>query len=478
MQKEHVVKTDNNVQSTLESFFGKIAETDSNRYVSSKNGMSDALSLTRMGKPILDNIEDRIGGVINIRGDGGCTDSASLFSLLLTCIAENKMEYFKEYLDQLIKESENILEGYDNKGFDITFKEKTVDKDAFRAHIENLKEKMKVMSIKDFIDEFQNTAVENLKPDSARLSWIALSRVTDLSRMKKNYGEEEFNRFVKDRGNSEALKMDGSKSVGGALAFCDENEKLKKEKILINRCSQSIDVEGIKGKHEEVKDFDPNDVSPKQERQNKKNKEEEEKAVRALNEKLKTNKEKNATAFMVSNGAHTNLALTKEFATSLSEAIQKTDLKNITLAGKRLDNIHPAATEEMDLVAKIEMQKEELIKLSKISDKKSGKQDPTAVAAETLNIGLDFLIAQRKDVISKDEFEMEVKNLVRHALGAANTENMSNEYKSILTGILKATGMNADGSLNWAWPNKKGEKVENSEEQEQENQFRPVSNHF
>ncbi|MEI8054946.1 MAG: DnaJ domain-containing protein [bacterium] len=417
MQGQHV-KTDN-----LEPFFGKIisrddkgkyVETDSNRYVSSISEMSGALSLTQNQKPILDNIGDYIGGVINIRGDGGCSDSASLLSLLLTCIAENRMEYFKEYLDKLIRESENILDDYDNKGFDITFKGKAVDKNAFKAHIKNLKEKMRVMSIKDFIDEFQNTAVEDLKPDSARLSWIALSRTMALVSAKKTYGDDKeigFPRFIND--NKEALKLDGNKSVGGVLDFCDEEEVavskvlmlkedasfpeypdedtiiMKKQKdgsltfrwgekehsvanddsgyvksmnengtdlkdelaqkeyaskgfiqgiikrcgwTLLSRCSKNINTDAFTT-HEKVKEVDENDLRPEQERQDEKNKKEKEKAASALKESLEINKQ-NTTVFMVSNGAHTNLALTKEFAVSLSEAIQKTDLKNITLANE------------------------------------------------------------------------------------------------------------------------------------------------
>jgi len=537
MQGQHV-KTDN-TQSTLESFFGKIvarddegeyAETDSNRYVSSKNDMSNALLLTQKRNPILDNIEDYIGGVINIRGDGGCTDSASLLSLLLTCIAENRIDYFEKYLDQLIKESESVLEDYDNKGFDITFKEKTVDKNAFKAHIENLKEKMKAMSIKDFIDEFQNTAVEDLKQDSARLSWIALSRTMTIMSAKKNYGDY-FYEYLDV--NKDALKLDGSKSTGGVLTFCDENlkEKFISNVLMLERgiaiptnipentivMQQQEDGSlmfywgenkkysvGAKDAPSYVKKMlddgnDPNSEKPgvlKESTDEKfiegitkecgctilgrcsrsvntddinKNK----KAVYAFNESLKSNKQ-NSTAFMVSNGAHTNLALTKEFAVSLSEAIQKTDLKNISLAGKKLSNAQSVEVEKIDLVTEIEKHREKLMKLSKINDEKSGKQNPTAVAAETLRAGLDFLVAQKGfGVVSKDEFEMEVKNLVKHALGAANTENMSNEYKVILINVLKATGMDVDASINWAWPSKKGEKIENklpvnSEEQELE----------
>ena len=132
-----------------------------------------------------------------------------------------------------------------------------------------------------------------------------------------------------------------------------------------------------------------------------------------------------------------------------------------------LNHTQPIVTKKIDIVAEIE-------KLKKTLGELSGAEAKTATASETLIEGLDFLIKQKLPI---DEFEMEIKNLVGYALKAANTKEMSDEYKKILTNALKATGMDIDGSINWAWPNKNSSENKllvdtKKQEQEEEGQFK------
>ncbi len=196
------------------------------RYSSSKKDIINENSLIKIESQ-LDKIDTYIDGFLKIRGDGSCTDTASFFALLLTCISENQMDYFNLYLNRMVVKSEEMLKAFDNKGFNnLTFKKQEITKELFSQHIENFRTKIETTSIQNILDEFLDTAVSGLDDNSFRLSWIILSKLINVAETKETL-QNDFDEYIKD--NPDLLKADGDKSAGETINFCTRDPELLKK---------------------------------------------------------------------------------------------------------------------------------------------------------------------------------------------------------------------------------------------------------